>query len=71
MHNTCDCHRFKKDGEEKANFRTAKKGKRKGNPVNQNFTQLTKKIEKLDKTLKKSGKKGQKHHCEDSDSDSE
>ncbi len=49
----------------------AKKGRKKGNPVNHNFTQLTKKIEKLEKALKKSGKKGQKCRHEDSDSDSE
>ena len=33
--------------------------------------QLTKNIKKLEKTLKKSGKKEQKCHCKDSDSDSE
>jgi hypothetical protein len=70
MHNTCDCCRFKKDGQEKSDFRAAKKGRKKGNPVNQNFTQLTKKIEKLEKALKKSGKKGQKGHYKDSDSNS-
>jgi hypothetical protein len=26
MHNTCDCHRFEKDGKEKSNFPAAKKG---------------------------------------------
>jgi hypothetical protein len=57
-HNTCDCCRFEKDGKEKSNFRAAKKGRKKSNPVNHNFTQLTKKIEKLEKVLKKSGKKG-------------
>jgi hypothetical protein len=71
MHNTCDCRRFQKDGKEKSNFRAAKKGRRKGNPVNQNFAQLTKKIEKLEKVLKKSGKKGRKHSYKDSDSNSE
>jgi hypothetical protein len=70
-HNTCDCHRFKKNGKEKSNFYAAKKGGRKGNPVNQNFAQLTKKIKKLEKALKKSGKKGQKCHYKDSKSDSE
>ncbi len=70
-HNTCDCHRFDKDRKEKSDFRTAKKGGQKDNPVNQNFVQLTDKIEKLKKALKKSGKKGQKRHYEDSDSDSE
>ncbi len=49
-HNSC---RFKKDGKEKSNFRAAKKGGKKCNPVNQNFAQLTKKIEKLEKALKK------------------
>jgi hypothetical protein len=71
MHNTHDCRRFEKDGKEKANFRTAKEGRKKGNPVNHNFAQLTKKIEKLEKALKESGKKGQKRHHEDSNSDSE
>ena len=70
MHNTCDCYMFEKDRKEKSNFYTTKKGGHKGNPVNQTFTQLTDKIEKLEKTLTKSGKKGQKHHYEDSDSDS-
>jgi hypothetical protein len=57
-HNTPDCCRFKKDGKEKSNFRSAKKGGYKGNPVNQIFAQLTNKIEKLEKALKRSGKKG-------------
>ncbi len=70
-HNTCDCRRFEKDGKEKSNFHPAKKGGKKGNPMNHNFTQLTKKIEKLEKALKKSGQKGQKRHHEDSNSDSE
>jgi hypothetical protein len=71
MHNTCDCPRFEKGGKEKSNFLAAKKGRKKGNPINQNFGQLTKKIEKLEKALKKSSKKGQKRHYKDSDSDSE
>jgi hypothetical protein len=71
MHNTGDCCRFEKDGKEKSSFRTAKKGGYKSNPVNQNFAQLSKKIKKLEKALKKSGKKGKKCCYEDSDSDSE
>jgi hypothetical protein len=71
MHNTCDCHRFEKDGKKKSSFRAAKKGRYKSNPVNQNFAQLTNKIKKLEKALKKSSKKGQKHRYEDSDSNSE
>jgi hypothetical protein len=70
-HNTRDCHRFDKDGKEKPDFSTARKSRRKGNPVNQNFAQLTEKIKKLEKALKKSGKKGQKHQYKDSDSNSE
>jgi hypothetical protein len=70
MHNTRDCCRFEKDGKEKSNFCAAKKSGYKSNPVNQNFAQLTDKIEKLEKVLKKSGKKGQKHHYKDSDSNS-
>jgi hypothetical protein len=58
MHNTHDCCRFEKDGKEKPDFRTAEKGGKKGNPVNHIFAQLTEKIEKLKKALKKSGKKG-------------
>jgi hypothetical protein len=70
-HNTCDCHRVEKDRKEKSNFCTAKKGGKKGNPINHNFVQLTKKIERLEKALKKSGKKGRKCQYEDSNSDSE
>jgi hypothetical protein len=71
MHNTCDCHRFEKDGKEKSDFRTAKKGGKKGDPINHNFVQLMEKIKKLKKALKKSGKKGKKRRYEDSDSNSE
>ncbi len=70
-HNTCDCHRFEKERKEKSNFCATKKGKKKGNPINHNFAQLTKKIDKLEKALKKSGKKGQKRRYKDSNSDSE
>jgi hypothetical protein len=69
-HNTCDCHRFEKNGKEKSDFRATKKTGQKDNSVNQNFAQLTGKFKKLEKALKKSNKKGQKRHCKDSDSDS-
>ncbi len=69
--NTRECRRFEKDGKEKADFRTAKKGGKKGNPVNHNFAQLTEKIEKLEKALKKSSKKGKKRRYKDSNSNSE
>jgi hypothetical protein len=67
MHNTRDCRKFEKDGKEKSNFHATKKVGKKGNPVNHNFAQLTKKIEKLKKALKKSSKKAKKHRYEDSD----
>jgi hypothetical protein len=70
MHNTRDCCRFKRDGKEKSDFCTVKKGSKKTNPMNQNFAQLTKKIEKHKKALKKSGKKAQKHRSKDSNSNS-
>ncbi len=70
-HNTRDCRRFEKDGTEKSSFRASKKGGKKNYPVNQNFAQLTKKIDKLEKALKKSGKKGKKRRYKDSDSNSE
>jgi hypothetical protein len=70
-HNTCECCRFEKDGKEKSDFCTAKKGGKKNYPVNHNFAQLTEKIKKLKKALKKSGKKGKKLHYKDSNSDSE
>jgi hypothetical protein len=60
-HNTREHCRFEKDGKEKCDFRAAKIDGKKGNPVNHNFAQLSKKIERLEKALKKSGKKSQKH----------
>jgi hypothetical protein len=48
-HNTRDCCRYEKDGKEKSNFYAAKKGSKKANPVNQNFAQLSKKLDMLEK----------------------
>jgi hypothetical protein len=56
-HTTRECCKYEKDGTEKSSFCAAKKGGKKNYPVNQNFVQLTKKFEKLEKALKKSGKK--------------
>ncbi len=61
-HNTHECCRFEKEGKEKSDFHAAKKGSKKSNPLNHNFAQLTEKIKKLEKVLKKSGKKGKKRH---------
>jgi hypothetical protein len=70
-HNTRDSCRFDKDGTEKSSFCAAKKGRKRSNSVNQNFAQLSKKIEKPEKAFQKSGKKGKKCCYEDSNSDSE
>jgi hypothetical protein len=70
-HNTGECCKYEKDRTAKSSFCTAKKGGKRSYPANQNFAQLTKKIEKLEKALKKSGKKGKKRRYKDSDSDSE
>ncbi len=70
-HNTGECRKYEKDGTEKSSFCAAKKGGKRSYPSNQNFAQLTEKIEKLEKALKKSGEKGKKRRYEDSDSDSE
>ncbi len=70
-HMTRDCCKYEKDRTEKSSFHAAKKGGKKNHLVNQNFAQLTKKIDKLEKALKKSGKKGKKHRYKDSDSNSE
>jgi hypothetical protein len=70
MHNTSDCCRFKKDRKKKSNVHAAKKISKKANPMIQNFVQLTKKIKKLEKALKKSGKKAQRRHYKDSNSNS-
>jgi hypothetical protein len=65
-HNTGECRKYKKDGMATSSFRAAKKSRKKKYPVNQNFAQLTKKIEKLEKALKKSKKKGKKCRYEHS-----
>ncbi len=70
-HSTGECRKYEKDETLKASFCAAKKGGKKSYPSNQNFAQLTKKVEKLEKALKKSGKRGKKRCYEDSDSDSE
>ncbi len=70
-HSTGECHKYEKDGTPKSSFHAAKKGGKRSYPLNQNFAQLTEKIKKLEKALKKSGKRGKKHHYEDSDSNSE
>jgi hypothetical protein len=52
MHNRRDCCKYDKDGKEKANFCATKKAVKKPNPVKQNFAQLSKESDKLEKALK-------------------
>ncbi len=70
-HNTCDCCRLKKDGTETSDFRTAKKGGKKPNPTKQSFAQLSKRLDKLEKVIKKKDTKKWKRRSSDRDSDSE
>jgi hypothetical protein len=69
-HATKDCRRYKKDGTVKANFHAAKKAGKKSNQAKQPFSQLSKKLDKLEKTLKKASHKSKKCRMDDSDSDS-
>jgi hypothetical protein len=71
MHNTRDCRWFEKDGTETSNFRAAKKGGQKRNPTKQSFTQLSEKLDKLEKVIKKKDTKKRRRSSSDSDSDSE
>ncbi len=54
----------------KADFCAAKKAGKKPNPAKQSFGQLSKKLDKLEKTLKKASHKSKKPHRDDSNSDS-
>jgi hypothetical protein len=69
-HATKDCRKYEKDGMTKANFRAAKKAGKKPNPAKQSFAQLSKKLDKLEKTLKKVSHKSKKRRRDNSDSDS-
>ncbi len=70
MHFTKDCCKYEKDRTVKADFCTTKKAGKKPNPAKQSFTQLSKKLDKLEKTLKKASHKPKKCQREDSNSDS-
>jgi hypothetical protein len=70
MHATKDCRKYEKEGTLKANFRAAKKAGKKPNPAKQSFAQLSKKLDHLEKTLKKASHKSKKRRRDDSDSDS-
>jgi hypothetical protein len=60
---------LEKDGTEKSKCHAAKKGGKKLNPTKQSFEQLSKKLDKLEKVIKKKDTK--KQICRTSDSDSE
>ena len=70
MHNTRDCRQFEKDGMEKFDFRAAKKGEKKPSPVKQSFAQLSEKLDKFEKAIKKKDTEKWKHHSSDTDSGS-
>jgi hypothetical protein len=70
-HNTKDCCRYEKDKTVKADIHAAKKAGRKPNTAKQSFAQLSKVLDKLEKTLKKASLKSKKHCRDNSNSDSE
>jgi hypothetical protein len=70
-HATKDCRKYEKDEMVKADFRTAKKVGKKPNPAKQSFAQLSKKLDKLEKTLKKASHESKKCCRGDNNSDSE
>jgi hypothetical protein len=70
-HNTHDCRCFEKDGTEKSNFCAATKGGKKPNPMKQSFAQLSEKLDKLEKVIKKRDTKKRKRRSSGSDSNSE
>ena len=70
-HTTKDCRKYEKDGMAKANFHAAKKAGKKPNLAKQSFTQLSEKLDRLEKTLKKASHKSKKRRRDDSNSDSE
>ncbi len=59
-HATKNCHKYKKDGSVKANFCAAKKADKKPKPTKQSFAQLSDKLDKLKKSLKKTPLKSKK-----------
>jgi hypothetical protein len=70
-HTTKDCCRYKKGRMVKANFCATKKAGKKPNPAKQSFTQFSKKLDKLEKSLKKASLKCKKCRRDKSNSDSE
>ncbi len=71
MHNTQECHRYKKKENKKSDFRATEKGTKKTNPTKQSFVKLSKKLDKFEKAIKKQDAKRKKRRNSDTDSDSE
>jgi hypothetical protein len=69
-HPTKDCRKYKKDGLLKANFHATEKAGKKPNPTKQFFTQLSKRLDKLEKSLKKASLKSKKCRRDNSNSNS-
>jgi hypothetical protein len=69
-HANKDCCKYEKDGMLKADFRAIKKAGKKPNPAKQSFTQLSKILDCLEKTLKKASHKSKKRRRDNSDSNS-
>jgi len=59
----------RKTERKKSDFRAAKKGGKNPNPTKQSFAQLSNKLDKLEKVLKKRDTKKQKRRRSDSDSE--
>jgi hypothetical protein len=70
-HATKDCCKYEKDRTAKADFCAAKKAGKKPNPAKQSFAQSSKKLDKLEKILKKASHKSKKCRRDDSGSNNE
>jgi hypothetical protein len=70
MHATKNCCKYKKDGIVKADFHAPKKAGKTPNPAKQSFAQLSKKLDKLKKSLKKASFKSKKRCRDDCNSGS-
>jgi hypothetical protein len=66
MHATKDFRKYENDGMVKADIHNSKKAGKKPNPAKQLFAQLSKKLDTLEKTLKKASHKSKKHHRDNS-----
>jgi hypothetical protein len=66
-----NCCKYEKDRTKKADFHAAKKDGKKPYPVKQSFAQLSKKLAKLEKAMKKQSTKSKKRWRDDSSSYSE